>query len=198
MKTGRPDLDAMLRVTSIPGDEPVFVVRAQDAVGADTVRAWAELALTAGAPIAVVESALKQADAMEAWKVKKIADADHLTPDQVRRLEHEYARRQWNLGQFTPLAIAERRGRMTVAEILNGADAAAVLGIMNFQTIALANLFRASGVEIPRKAEAEQAYVLRFLLQLVIEFGAGWREAAHAEIGRMQEQIRAGAAKASA
>lgn len=116
MKTGRDDLDAMVRVTSIPADEPTFLLRAQDSCAAEAVRAWAEFSLAAGAPIAVVEQALKQADAMEAWPIKKTAGADHLTGDEAMRLKYEFGRRTWSIGHRDPAFLAAARvleGRLT-------------------------------------------------------------------------------------
>ena len=53
-----------------------------------------------------------------------------------------------------------------------------VLGLMNFQTGPFANALRAAGEDIPRKVEAEQAYVLHWMIGLALEHGDGWREKA--------------------
>ncbi len=58
----------------IPEDEPVFLIRAQDVVGARTVRAWAFFNREVGGSQSLTESALKQADLMEKWPKHKIAD----------------------------------------------------------------------------------------------------------------------------
>ena len=110
MKTGRPDLDAMIRVASIPSNEPTFLLRAQDHMAAMTVRVWAELQLKAGVPAAVVEQALRQADAMDAWAVKKAPGADHLTENQAKRLAYELSRRQHAHGSDGPIALAVQIG----------------------------------------------------------------------------------------
>lgn len=60
--------------TTIPAVEPVFLVRGQDAVGAATVRAWAHLHITNGGSDIPYLLAMKHADLMEAWPVKKLAD----------------------------------------------------------------------------------------------------------------------------
>lgn len=52
----------------IPEDEPVFLVRAQDMVGADTVRAWAEFAEGVGADPDMVAAARNHAEAMDRWR----------------------------------------------------------------------------------------------------------------------------------
>lgn len=61
-------------VRCIPADEPVFLVRGQDAVGAATVRAWANLAEAAGAKPDILTVARAHADRMVAWAVKKTPD----------------------------------------------------------------------------------------------------------------------------
>jgi hypothetical protein len=91
---GRDDYDRFLKTRTIPEDEPVFRLRAQDAVAVDTVRHWAHLALAAGAPRAVVEQALRQADRMAAWPVKKVSDADHIADR--RALEDAFIQRGWS------------------------------------------------------------------------------------------------------
>ena len=58
----------------IPDDEPVFLVRGQDAVGAATVRAWADMAQDAGAAPEIVQIAREHAKKMAAWPKKKVAD----------------------------------------------------------------------------------------------------------------------------
>ncbi len=58
----------------IPRDEPVFLIRGQDAVGADAVRAWADLAERQGASSDIVEVARAHALRMDAWPRKKTAD----------------------------------------------------------------------------------------------------------------------------
>lgn len=58
----------------IPDDEHCFLVRGQDLVGADAVRAWAHLHRNNGGSDLVYASAMRQADRMEAWAKKKLAD----------------------------------------------------------------------------------------------------------------------------
>jgi hypothetical protein len=100
MKTGRPDLDALVKVASIPADEPTFILRAQDRCAADAVRDWAARQKAAGAPLAVVEQALQQADAMDRWPVKKDLDDGHLPDDVAKQLAYQHARREWNSGKI--------------------------------------------------------------------------------------------------
>jgi len=116
MKTGRDDLDAMIRVASIPSDEPTFLLRAQDDQAANAVRAWAEFQLTNGAPMAIVEQALRQADAMAAWARKKTPDASHLTEAERKQLEYAFERRRWSLGARSAEAQAEERGARDMAD----------------------------------------------------------------------------------
>jgi len=66
-------------------DEPVFVIRAQDCCSGPTVRVWALLAKKAGASPDIVESALRHADLMDAWPIKKVPDLPK--PVQIDRTE---------------------------------------------------------------------------------------------------------------
>lgn len=52
----------------IPEDEPVFLIRGQDAVGPAAVRAWVLLAEAAGASPNITTMAKRHADLMEAWQ----------------------------------------------------------------------------------------------------------------------------------
>jgi hypothetical protein len=55
-------------------DEPVFVLRAQDAFASDLVRLWASRAALNNAPPEKVAEAVKLAEAMEAWPGRKYPD----------------------------------------------------------------------------------------------------------------------------
>lgn len=58
----------------IPNDEPVFLIRAQDVVGAQAVLAWAEFAERVGASAEIVNMAREHAFKMVEWAEKKIPD----------------------------------------------------------------------------------------------------------------------------
>lgn len=58
----------------IPKDEPVFLIRGQDVVSGDAVRAWADLAERSGADAGILQIAREHADKMDAWPKKKVAD----------------------------------------------------------------------------------------------------------------------------
>ena len=81
MQHARSDYDNVQEITTngttrrIPADEPVFLIRGQDALGAAVVRKWASLAARAGVAGDMVAAALEHADKMEAWPVKKMPDA---------------------------------------------------------------------------------------------------------------------------
>ena len=94
--SGRSDYNAAAHFTQLEPGEPYFLIRGHDKLGATAVRAWAAAAYDAMAPMAIVETALKQADAIEAWPVKKLPDAKHLTSDQCLQLAFELERRAWN------------------------------------------------------------------------------------------------------
>lgn len=58
----------------VPFDEPVFLIRGQDVVGGDAVRAWADLAERAGAGPDILKAAREHAGRFDAWPVKKVPD----------------------------------------------------------------------------------------------------------------------------
>ena len=53
-------------------DEPLFTLRARDAVAAGIVRQWANKALSAGASTAKVAGAKELANLMDVWPVKQV------------------------------------------------------------------------------------------------------------------------------
>lgn len=61
-------------IRRIPLDEPVFLIRGQDVVSGDAVRAWADLAEASGADPEIIKIARFQAEKMDAWPKKKIPD----------------------------------------------------------------------------------------------------------------------------
>lgn len=80
-------------------------------------------------------------------------------------------------------------------------DLRAILGLICFQANPLAICLRAGGAEIPYRAEDEQAHVIHWLLKLWLKHGAGWREAAKAELEAIRQKraedanaVRTGAA----
>ena len=58
------------KMDTIPKDEPVFLLRAQDQTAAATIRFWAERQYTGE----LREMAFRHADLMDKWPVKKKAD----------------------------------------------------------------------------------------------------------------------------
>jgi len=58
----------------IPADEPVFLVRGQDVLGAETIRYWARRNQEIGGDSILTMKALQHADRMDAWPKKKKAD----------------------------------------------------------------------------------------------------------------------------
>jgi len=77
MKHARKDYNKRIQDNEgrIPANEPVFLIRGQDKVGADTVRAWAKLNREAGGDPSLSTRAMAHARKMEAWPKKKLADA---------------------------------------------------------------------------------------------------------------------------
>lgn len=69
------------------------------------------------------------------------------------------------------------------------------LGFMNFRTGPIAHLFRAAGAEIPRKCEAEQAFVLDRMIRAVIKHGDQWADAFFDEMKAAQAKLGDATAK---
>jgi hypothetical protein len=58
----------------IPTEEPVFLMRGQDAIAAQVVRYYADLAATVGCDPELVKGTRAHADLMEQWQPKKLPD----------------------------------------------------------------------------------------------------------------------------
>jgi hypothetical protein len=65
-----------------------------------------------------------------------------------------------------------------------------VLGMM-FETGPIAHGFRAAGHDIPNKVEAEQAFVLHWLIKLALEHGDGWRKIAGDQLAEIIAKAKA-------
>lgn len=61
-------------ITPIPDDEPVFLLRGQDAVASATVETWAARHTAMGGDQGLADSAREHVRLMDAWPVKKVAD----------------------------------------------------------------------------------------------------------------------------
>jgi hypothetical protein len=71
MRHARPDYERFQDPEGlIPENEPVFLIRGSDLVGAAAVRAWADLAEGIGAKADIVERARKHADAMDDYSTR--------------------------------------------------------------------------------------------------------------------------------
>ncbi len=62
------------KMSEIPKDEPVFLLRAQDELAADVVRFWCRRAYETGVDEKMIELAENHADLMDQWPTKKGAD----------------------------------------------------------------------------------------------------------------------------
>lgn len=112
-EAGRPDYNATIRFRQVRAGEPIFLLLGRDVVSGDVVRDWASRAHDEGAPPAIVESALQQADLMDAYGPKQVPDADHLSEAQEKQLAYQFDRRAWNarlLAKPNEVLLAERRG----------------------------------------------------------------------------------------
>ncbi|MGI8839721.1 MAG: hypothetical protein ACR2F8_02885 [Caulobacteraceae bacterium] len=114
MKTGRDDLNELVRVSSIPADEPIFILRAQDVAAAATVRDWAARHFAERSSVSVIEQALRQADAMDKWPVKQPLNDGHLADHEAKQLVYAHGRREWNSGKI----VAETHATALMAEIV--------------------------------------------------------------------------------
>jgi hypothetical protein len=68
---------------------------------------------------------------------------------------------------------------------------AEVLGLMTFQTCPIAHVFRAAGTAIPHQTEAEQAFVLHWLIGLALAFGDRWRDEVADKLVEMRDAVAA-------
>lgn len=66
-----------------------------------------------------------------------------------------------------------------------------VLGLMIMTTCPIAHGFRAAGESIPEKTEAEQAFVLHWLIGLALERGDGWRKVAGDRLAEVLQRAKA-------
>lgn len=75
MKHARPDYNRIQDPDNkIPEDEPVFLIRGQDMVSGDAVRAWADLNINSGGDPELSKRAREHAKLMDKWPNKKKAD----------------------------------------------------------------------------------------------------------------------------
>ncbi len=124
-EAGRTDYNELIRFTQLQPGEPYFFIRARDAASGPAARAWAALALQKGAPAALVESALQQADALDAWPEKHVPDADHLSAEEIKALEYQLDRRAWTSRDAVnsePILLAERRGASAAESRIRNSD----------------------------------------------------------------------------
>ena len=64
----------------IPVDEPVFLIRGQDVLGASILRIYAHLASAEGVSSEMIKLTLMQADRMDVWERKKVPDLPNNNP----------------------------------------------------------------------------------------------------------------------
>lgn len=75
MKHARDDYDRIQDPAGIiPDDEPVFLLRGQDKIAAETVRFYAQRTIDHGGDPVIARAAFDQAKRMEKWPKKKLAD----------------------------------------------------------------------------------------------------------------------------
>lgn len=69
-------------------------------------------------------------------------------------------------------------------------DLADILGRPCFTAIHICHLFRRLGTVIEERAEAEQAFMIHWLLKLYLRHGAGWRDEAEKQLKAIVETLR--------
>lgn len=76
MKHARKDYNRRIQDADqkIPINEPVFLIRGQDLVGAEVVRFWAQRTKEKGGDSRLIRKVLRHAKKMEDWPRKKVAD----------------------------------------------------------------------------------------------------------------------------
>ena len=91
MKHARDDYDRIQDPAGlIPADEPVFLIRGQDQVGAAVVAHWAYLNERDGGDPVLTELARGQAKLMRDWPTHKLADARPYTTPAAERFDTPY------------------------------------------------------------------------------------------------------------
>lgn len=98
MKHSRADYNHHDLNLRIPDDEPVFLIRAQDIVSGDAVRAWANLNDLASGDPKLSRLAREHAQLMDAWPKKKAADLPQVTSPSDARPTPREARRRTSRG----------------------------------------------------------------------------------------------------
>lgn len=102
-------------------------------------------------------------------------EPQHRMPAMPRMRADEYAVVLARRLAETMKALEEADAR-TYPETLTP-DLETVLGTMCFQVIEWAQIWRAAGVEIEKRAEAEQAFFLDVMLRCLLKRGSKWRDA---------------------
>jgi hypothetical protein len=64
----------LVNIKGVPQDEPVFILRGQDAAAAEAILHYAEIAHRVGCEAEHVEHIMKSYKAVARWPVKKIPD----------------------------------------------------------------------------------------------------------------------------
>jgi hypothetical protein len=95
-----------------------------------------------------------------------------------------------NLIAFVRRIEAAERIRCTAYPKQMTTELREVLGLMPAATGPIARDFRAAGEDIPNRLEAEQAFVLHWLIGLALRNGPAWRSIAAAEIGNLPARGR--------
>jgi hypothetical protein len=78
----------------------------------------------------------------------------------------------------------------TQVDWLDSEEAEYALGFMCFQLGPMAHIYQELGIGPAKKAEAEQAFMLRKFLKMVREHGPKWNEFMQAELRETLERVK--------
>lgn len=82
-----------------------------------------------------------------------------------------------------------------VSAFIESSEAQDILRMMCFQLSPIAHIFAEDGCNIPPKAEEEQSWCLRWLLQHALKSGTEWRTSAAEELKITHDRVIASRAK---
>jgi hypothetical protein len=140
---------------------------------------------TASAVAAELKTKFKQSDKhVGEFFAAEARDAKHLMQSARSHLESTILR---FLETSAGVPAVQQEGKVYPTEITPALSEVLQLTIMS--TAPVARFYRTCGYDIPRKVEAEQAFMLHRLIGFALEHGDKWREVATAELDTMSAAL---------
>lgn len=142
----------------------------------------ASLFAAPAAPVTMNMAMLRQL--VEKWRGEAEFYGDRYRRQVGNEVDHEDSGREWALER----AVEELDALLDsfpVVELPDNADLQEILGRPNFTCGAIADVLRMRGDAIPRKAELEQAAVIRFLLNVYLNDPNNWSKLVGEELHRI-------------